>query len=87
MKTPKASKKEYRWIVTAVDTGESCDGKARVLKCFKTEKAARNYIRRDMEGYVADAEGMDLETDYGRMSSRTKDCNYGCEWNCERIQV
>lgn len=85
MKTP--TKKEYRWVVTAVDSGDSCDGKARVLKCFRTKKAAENYVEKDMEGFVADSDCMGLEVDYGRMSAHTKDYHYGCEWSVERVQV
>ena len=38
-----------RYVVTAVDVGESCDGHARVLGCFKTEADAKTYVRNDME--------------------------------------
>ena len=80
-----------RWIVTAVDLGDTCDGKARVLAVCKTEEEARAFVRNDMEERVDDAtddEGncsYDV-VDFDEMSMWThNDCN-SCEWNVEEIE-
>lgn len=86
MKTP-TKKKDYRYIVTAVDTSDSADGKARVLKACRTRKAAEAFVSKDMDGYLEDGEGMDLVVDEAKMSVHTKDYSYGCEWAVERVEV
>jgi len=75
------------WIVTAVDIGDSCDGKARVIGAYNDEQKARDFITADMEGYVNDAEGMNLEVDYGKMTAHTHSYEYGCDWNIEEVEV
>ena len=74
-------------IVTAVDTSDSADGKARVLKLCKTREEAVAYVKQDMEAFVADANGMNLNVDYDAMSAQTSDGNYGCEWNIEEVEI
>lgn len=76
-----------KWIVTAVDTSESADGKARVLSVCDTEEQAKAFVRNDMESYADDAAGMDLVVDFAKMSAHTKDYSYGCEWNLEEVEV
>lgn len=75
-----------RYIVTAVDTSESTDGKARVLAVLKTEEEAKAFVKNDMESYVDDGAEMNLIVEFGRMSAHTKDYSYGCEWNIECIE-
>lgn len=74
-------------IVTAVDTSDSADGKARVLKVCNTHEEAVAYVKQDMDGFVADANGMALGIDYDAMSAQTSDGNYGCEWNIEEVEI
>lgn len=78
------------WVVTAVDYGDSCDGKARVLSVCKTEEEARAYVRNDMEEYVDDATddngNCSYETvDFAGMCIYTYNRENGCEWNIEEV--
>ena len=83
--------KMKRWIVTVVDSGDTCDGKARVLAVCKTEEGARAFIRNDMEERVDDAtddEGnctYDV-VDFDKMSLSTYNGISSCEWNVEEIE-
>lgn len=75
-----------RYIVTAVDTADSADGKARVLAVCKTEEEAKAFVKNDIEGFVDDAADMEIVCDFDKMSAHTKDYSYGCEWNVECIE-
>lgn len=74
-------------IVTTVDTSETADGKARIVKICKNRNEAIEYVNKDMESFVADADGMSLEVEKDKMSIHTSDYQYGCEWNIEAIEI
>ena len=76
-----------KWIVTAVDTSETADGKARVLKVCDTKEEAAEYVRMDMDGSVARASDMDLVVNYDMMSIHNLDHSFGCEWNVEMVTI
>ena len=69
------------FIVTAVDTSETADGKAVVVDVCSTREEAINVIKNDMESYVDDAAGMELVVDFDKWSIHTEDYSYGSEWN------
>ena len=69
------------FIVTAVDTSETADGKAIVIDVCSTREEALNVIKNDMESYVDDSAGMELIVDFDKWSAHNKDCTYGSEWN------
>lgn len=69
------------FIVTAVDTSETADGKAIVIDVCSTLEEALNVIKNDMESYVDDAAGMELIVDFDKWSAHNKDYSYGSEWN------
>lgn len=69
------------FIVTAVDTSETADGKAVVVDVCSTREEALNVVKNDMESYVDDAAGMELVVDFDKWSAHTEDYRYGCEWN------
>lgn len=84
-----------RWVVTAVDTDQDgqCDGKARVLGTFRTEKEARNFALEDMREYLDgkaeqfadDPSNNDFVMDEDAMKVHDSiDANV-CEWNVEEI--
>ena len=78
------------WIATYVDRGETCDGKARVLKACATEEEARNEVRADIEKWADDRAGENIEVDFDKMSASYKDCAHaddGCDWNVEEVEV
>lgn len=76
-----------KFIITAVDTSDTADGKARVLKAVNTKQEALDFVKGDMEAFVADADGMELKVDYNKMSIATEDGNFGCEWNFEEVEI
>jgi len=76
------------YIVTAVDTSESANGKARVLGAFKNEYEAKAYVENDIADFVDAAAGMyDIICSFDKMNVWAKDHLYGCEWNIEAVEV
>lgn len=73
------------FIVTAVDYGETCDRKARVLDICKTKEEARAVVRNDIEHWANERAGMPIIVDFDKMSAKynweTLDDADGCEWN------
>ena len=78
-----------RYIVTCVDRGESCDGRARVLKICTSKEEAQQYVRADIQEYHEDDErinGVKVERDFDRMEA-SLDNDTGCTWNIEEKQI
>lgn len=75
------------FIVTAVDTSDTADGKARVLAQCATRDEAKNFVRHDMEDFIDDAAEMNPIADFDKMSVHTEDDAYGCEWNIEEVDI
>lgn len=77
-----------KWIVTAVDTSETCDGKARVLKACNSPEEALSYAKADMEEWIARNKEEGIEYDFTCLSA-TLDYNTGngCQWNVEEVEV
>lgn len=78
------------WIVTAVDYGDSCDGKARTLGTFKTYDEAKAYVDEDIRHWGDDTIrcGQNVECDFDKMSAWDNDDDtIRCEWNIEEIEV
>ena len=76
-----------KFIVTAVDISETADGKARVLAVYNTRDEAKSFVRNDMEDFIDDNAEMNLIADFDKMSARTEDDSYGCEWNIEEFDI
>ena len=74
----------FLWVVTAVDIGDSCDGKARVLKICRSKEKAEQYIHDDMLEYSLG--GVDCKVDSVKLSVYRNE-NEGCEWNLEKIHI
>lgn len=71
-------KKEF-FVVTAVDGGDTCDGKPTTLFIAETREEAEAFVRIDMDQW---ARGRDPDVlDYARMSA--VDGLDSCEWNVE----
>jgi hypothetical protein len=75
------------FIVTAVDTSDTADGKARVLATCASLDEAKNFVKNDMEDFIDDAAEMNPMADFDKMSVRTEDDMYGCEWNIEEVDI
>ena len=73
------------FIVTAVDTSDTADGNARVLAHCSTYDEAKSFVKNDMEDFINDADEMNPVADFEKMSVRTGDDMYGCEWNIEEV--
>lgn len=79
-----------RWIVTYVDRGETCDGKARVLTVCSTKEEAQNEVRADIEKWADDRAGDNVVVDFDKMTASYWDCaraDNGCEWNIEEVEI
>ena len=80
-----------KFIVTAVDHGETCDGKARVLEVCNTREEAKAFVRADIEKWADDRAGIPIVVDFDKMSAKynweTLNDPDGCEWNIEEIEI
>ena len=75
-----------RYVVTVVDNGESCDGRARVLGCFKTEDEAKAYVRNDMENVRNYMAGCIENCDFDEMTIISENDDARC-WNIEKVEI
>ena len=75
------------WIAMYVESGETCDGKARVLKACATKEEAQNEVRADIEKWADDHAGENVEVDFDKMSASYQDRDEGCEWCIEEIEI
>lgn len=75
------------WIAMYVESGETCDGKARVLKVCATKEEAQNEVRADIEKWADDRAGENVEVDFDKMSASYQDRDEGCEWCIEEIEI
>lgn len=77
-----------KFIVTVVDTGDTCDGKARTLKICNSREEAEAYVKKDMDKWIKDHQDEGIEYDYDKMSSYFDyNTNDGCEWNIEEVEM
>jgi hypothetical protein len=76
-----------RHIITVVDTSDTCDGKARVIKSCASYDEAKDFVRHDMETYLTANSTLDIIPNWNKMSAWTEDGTIGCEWNIEEIDV
>lgn len=76
------------YIVTAVDYGETCNGKARVLEICDTYEEAHNFVCDDIENWCDFHAGENVECDFDKMSAWfTHDTETRCEWNISNISL
>ena len=75
------------WIAMYAESGETCDGKPRVLKACATKEEAQNEVRADIENWAYDREGENVEVDFDKMSVSDRDRDEGCEWYIEEAGV
>ena len=74
----------FLWVVTAVDIGDSCDGKARVLKICRQKEEAEQYTHNDMLDYSLNC--VNFKVDPVKLNVYQNE-NNGCEWNLEKIHI
>lgn len=75
------------WIAMYVESGETCDGKPRVLKACATKEEAQNEVRADIEKWADDRAGENVEVDFDKMSASDQDRDEGCEWCIEEVEI
>ena len=75
------------WIAMYVESGETCDGKPRVLKACATKEEAQNEVRADIEDWADDHAGENVEVDFDKMSVSYQDRDEGCEWCIEEVEI
>ena len=75
------------WIAMYVESGETCDGKARVLKACATKEEVQNEVRADIEKWADDRAGENVEVDFDKMSASYQDRDEGCEWCIEEVEI
>ena len=75
------------WIAMYVESGETCNGKPRVLKACATKEEARNEVRADIENWADNRAGENIEVDFDKMSASYRDRDEGCEWNIEEVEI
>ena len=73
-----------KYIVTAVDHGDTCDGKARVLDICNSKDEAKGFVHADIVNWADERAGESIVVDFEKMSARYTDgTDNGCEWNIE----
>ena len=75
------------WIAMYVESGETCDGKARVLKACATKEEAQNEVQADIEKWADDRAGENIEVNFDKMSASYQDRDEGCEWYIEEVEI
>ena len=75
------------WIAMYVESGETCDGKPRVLKACATKEEALNEVRADIEKWADDRAGENVEVDFDKTSASYRDRDEGREWFVEEAEV
>ena len=80
-----------KFLVTAVDSGSTCNGKADLIACCDSYDEAVEYMRSDMQDWADQRAGMPIVVDFDKMSARydwkTLDDSDGCEWNIHEISI
>ena len=77
-----------KFIVTAVNSGKTCDGKARILVVCNTREEAKAFVQADIETWADEREGEDIEVDFDKMRAHYAYNNgNGCEWNIEEVDI
>lgn len=65
------------WIAMAVDCGDTCDGKPRVLGAYGTRDEALEVVKADMRAF----EVRGVAVDYARLG-----CDE-CEWSVDSVDL
>lgn len=76
-----------KFLVITVDVSDTSDHKGYVQKTYDSKASAEEYVASDMEQFIEDANGMELDVDWSKKSISTLDGMYGCEWNIEEIEI
>ena len=75
------------WIAMYVESGETCNGKPRVLKACATKEEALNEVQADIEDWADDRAGENVEVDFDKMSVSDQDRDEECEWYIEEVEA
>ena len=75
------------YIATTVDTGDTCDGRARTLGVYLTRKDAKDAVKKDMGGIMDHLVAQGKAYIQGSMSIETADGDMGFLWNIEEKEM
>ena len=75
------------YIATTVDTGDTCDGRARVLGVYLNRKDAVDAVNKDMGGIMNHLSAQGKSYTQGTMSVDTAGGDMGFLWNIEEKEV
>ena len=75
------------YIATAVDTGDTCDKRARVIATGFTHAEVQTKVNVDMQSIMAWLTDNRKAYIQGSMSLETKDGKMGFLWNIEEVDV
>lgn len=74
------------YVVTAVDYGETVDGKARTIGVFFDREKAQAALDADMDGYIESSKKSGMICEEYELAVWHDD-DHGCEWNVEDVDV
>ncbi len=75
------------YVVTVVESGETCDGHARVLGAFKSEEEAKSFVRNDMEEVCDNHANTGIRVDFDQMEIVNEDDDTVCCWSIDSVEV
>ena len=75
-----------RFVVTAVEYGDSVDGKGSVVGVFSTKEYAKIYMDGDAQSYYSEG-GFDKIELYADGASVGDTEDHGCEWKIQEIEI
>ena len=76
-----------KFIVTAVNSGKTCDGKARILAVCSTREEAKAFVQTNIETWAYERAYEGIEVDFCKMSAHYNYNDDGCEWNIEEVDI
>jgi hypothetical protein len=75
------------YLITIIESGDTCDGKARVLSAWPTLREAKEFVKFDIKQYITNANGYPLKVDWEKLSAWAEDKTFGCEWNIDELDI
>lgn len=76
-----------RYVVTAVDCGDSCDGHPTCLGAFSTLIEAMAYVRSDIEDRCDQLAGCNIQVNFDKMEIIDESDQPICMWSIDEIEI
>ena len=81
-----SNNKAVKYYVCVVDISDGSEYQPHILKAFDAYTEAQDFVKKDLEYYVADSEGMEMEANYDGMRAWS-DRGYGCQYSIEKFAI